>query len=156
MPAMTTERGAANIPDILIGATLLLLLPLAALAFKGPGGVPEDGAPKIPANAPLTATELGICRSEYSRMHDTARNFMVQARFDADHGDQYRGWARAALQKAKMGVEETLARAKAAPEAPELESPMKELEELLRKVTATLKELSTGGGAPPAQEGVPG
>jgi hypothetical protein len=153
---MTTERGAVNVPDILIGATLLLLLPLAALAFKGPGGDPQDAGPKIPTSAPLTATELGICRSEYSRMHDSARNLMGQARSEADHADQYKGWARTALQKAKAGLEETLARAKAAPEAAELESPMKELEDLLRRVMATLKELSAGDGAAPAQEAAPG
>jgi len=132
-----------NVPDILIGVALVLILPLLAFALAGGSGsqaksITADGK----VDPPLTRLEAVMMRDEYARMYNqNVMYFLRMAEALPQQKDQQLGWARSVLQRSRQGLadlKEKLSSGKADADAVEL---LPEVIALLQKVEATGKSL---------------
>jgi hypothetical protein len=140
---MSTSSSGANVPDILIGIGLFLLIPLLGYALIGrPDGSDASGQ-GLKSEPLLTREEVTEMRDEYIGMYDkNAQLFLARARAIPEHAAQEYAWARKVLERCRAGFADLRDKIKSNRTVPELEDELPKIETWISKIEGDLKEAS--------------
>jgi hypothetical protein len=132
-----------NVPDIIIGVTAFLVIPLVTWVAVASGEKAQEavGGPK---KAAYTFEEVKEMKAEFERMYEqNAKLFIIRANAEDAHRDQERAWARAVLERCKKGFSDILVLVKERPASEDvLRTTTIEVEGWIRKIDDQIRTLA--------------